>query len=117
MLIISMPETAVRDLAKVRTIRLETLVRWLCLGVFAIGLSSCAQPSQVAITSNKLNAYHANIKRLLVLTDLGKAMQMRVGDQDAIFDSALTASLGTCGITAKVQRHKGVRVIFLFASK
>jgi len=95
----------IKDLAQVKTIRVETLARWLCLGLVAAGLSGCAHPSQVGITSNKLNAYHADIKRLLVLTDLGKAIQTRGGDQEAAFTSAFTASLGTCGIDVKVQKH------------
>jgi len=82
-----------------------TLARWLCLGILAVGLSGCVHPSKVDITSNKLDAYHPNIKRLLILTDIGAALKNRTGDDEAIFASAVTGSLDQCGIAAAVHKH------------
>jgi hypothetical protein len=76
-------------------------LRFACLAFLALGLSGCVQ-STATITSNKASDYHANIKRLLVITDLGKALQ---DNDEGIFESKMTDALGACGIVVTFHRN------------
>ena len=71
--------------------------------VFAVGVAGCTHPTDVGITSSKLNAYQPHIKRLLVLTELGSTLKM--GDGETAFDTTLNNAMDTCGIAVNVHRH------------
>jgi hypothetical protein len=85
--------------------RIDTALRWMCLGLMTVGLSACVQ-SKATITSNKAPDYHPEIKRLLVLTELGIVPNNSpVGDVEGTLEGAVTDSLAKCGIVVKFQRH------------
>ena len=77
------------------------------LGAFLLAacLSGCAHQSEIGMTSTKLNAYHADIKRLLFVTELGETLKYRVGDPEAVFESNLTDALHRCGIATQFHKH------------
>lgn len=81
------------------------LPRFLSLFFVVACLSGCAHPSQVGITSTKLNAYNANIKRLLVVTELGEVLKHRSDNAEATFESTFTDALGKCGIVTEIHQH------------
>lgn len=75
------------------------------MGFLAFGLAACVQ-SKATVTSNKAPDYHPEIKRLLVLTELGLVKNNSlVGDEEGTFEAAVTDSLAKCGIVTKFQRH------------
>jgi hypothetical protein len=76
--------------------------RCLCLGLLAIGLSGCA--AKVTVTSNRVPDYHGEIRRLLVIAQVGG--ELGYGEYNAerpAFRDAIVNSLSKCGITANVQ--------------
>ena len=81
------------------------MTRWLGVLFLTACLSGCAHPSQVGMTSTKLNAYNANIKRLLVVTEIGETLKYRVGDPEAVFQSNVMDALGKCGIVTQFHKH------------
>jgi hypothetical protein len=84
---------------------LETSLRWLCMGLFAVGLSACVE-SKATISSNKAPDYHPEVRRLLLLTNLGlKPINRPGGDEEGNFEAAVMESLSRCGIVVQFQRH------------
>jgi hypothetical protein len=95
---------------RARTVSGEVMVsakalRWACAALLLVFMPGCAHEAQVAVSSKKLNAYHANIKRLLVLTDLGQVLKIQSGDEESAFEAAIMDSVGSCGIVANIHRH------------
>jgi len=91
--------------AREDVMRFESALRFACLGFLVLGLSGCVQ-SKATITSNRANDYHANIKRLLVITDLGQALKGKIdGDEEGIFESNVRDALAKCSIVVEFHRH------------
>jgi hypothetical protein len=84
---------------------IEKPLRWMCMGLLSVGLAACVG-SKATIQSNKAPDYHPQIKRLLLVTDLGLTPINRPdGDEEANFEAAVTESLSQCGITVQFRRH------------
>lgn len=81
------------------------LARWACLGLAVIGLSGCVQ-SQATMESRTADNYHANIKKLLIITQMDNMLKhSSAGDEGELFETNIVSSLGKCGITAEFHEH------------
>jgi hypothetical protein len=81
--------------------RAETLARWACVGLTAVGLSGCVQ-SKATIESRTADNYHADIRKLLIITQMDDTLKhSSAGDAGELFETNIASSLGKCGITAE----------------
>ncbi len=73
--------------------------------MLAGGLAGCAHQAEIGMTSSRLNAYHADIKRLLVVTDFGQTFKYRAGDPESVFESTFMDALSKCSIAVQFHKH------------
>ena len=84
----------------------ETLVRWACVGLAAIGLSGCVQ-SKATIESRTAVNYHADVRKLLIITQMDDMLRHRsAAAAGELFETNIVSSLAKCGIAAEFHERE-----------